>query len=119
VLRLADGRRDRARLCHRLRDELAHRAVRVGSRDAARHRATKSSTTKLRVTSPPPRGSVTKAATRVTYAERRGLDQRHLTAITVKNLGNARANPKAQTRGWTVDALSDKIVHIDRLNVHV
>lgn len=37
------------------------------------------------------------------YAERWGLDQRHLTAIAAKNLTNARANPNAQTRGWTID----------------
>lgn len=40
------------------------------------------------------------------YAERWGLDRRHLVAISKKNLGNARRNPRAQTRGWTVtDAL--------------
>jgi acetyl-CoA C-acetyltransferase len=37
------------------------------------------------------------------YAERWGLDRRHLTAIAAKNLANARANPFAQTRSWTVD----------------
>lgn len=37
------------------------------------------------------------------YAERWGLDQRHLTAIASTNLANARANPNAQTRGWTID----------------
>jgi acetyl-CoA C-acetyltransferase len=34
------------------------------------------------------------------YAERWGLDHRHLAAIAKKNLGNARRNPLAQTRGW-------------------
>lgn len=37
------------------------------------------------------------------YAERWGLDDRHLRAIAEKNLANARANPHAQTRAWTVD----------------
>jgi len=37
------------------------------------------------------------------YAERWGLDQAHLTAIARKNLANARVNPLAQTRGWTLD----------------
>jgi len=37
------------------------------------------------------------------YAERWGLAQHHLTAIAAKNLANARANPNAQTRGWTID----------------
>jgi acetyl-CoA C-acetyltransferase len=36
------------------------------------------------------------------YAERWGLDRRHLVAISRKNLGNARRNPLAQTRGWTL-----------------
>jgi acetyl-CoA C-acetyltransferase len=36
------------------------------------------------------------------YAERWGLDRRHLAAISRKNLGNARANPRAQTRNWTL-----------------
>jgi acetyl-CoA C-acetyltransferase len=36
------------------------------------------------------------------YAERWGLDRRHLAAISRKNLGNARKNPRAQTRGWTI-----------------
>ena len=35
------------------------------------------------------------------YAERWGLDHRHLAAIAKKNLGNARTNPRAQTRAWT------------------
>ncbi|MEZ4411260.1 MAG: acetyl-CoA acetyltransferase [Polyangiales bacterium] len=34
------------------------------------------------------------------YAERWGLDRRHLAAIAEKNLSNARANPLAQTRAW-------------------
>ena len=37
------------------------------------------------------------------YAERWGLDRKHLVAIAAKNLANARRNPKAQTRGWTID----------------
>ena len=37
------------------------------------------------------------------YAERWGLDRRHLAAISRKNLTNARRNPSAQTRGWKVD----------------
>ena len=37
------------------------------------------------------------------YAERWGLDRRHLVAIATKNLANARGNPLAQTRGWTID----------------
>ena len=36
------------------------------------------------------------------YAERWGLDRRHLVAISRKNLGNARRNGRAQTRGWTI-----------------
>lgn len=36
------------------------------------------------------------------YAERFGLDHRHLAAISRKNLTNARANPNAQTRTWTI-----------------
>ncbi len=35
------------------------------------------------------------------YAERWGLDRRHLAAISRKNLGNARGNPLAQTRAWS------------------
>ena len=37
------------------------------------------------------------------YAERWGLDRKHLVAIAAKNLANARANPHAQTRAWTID----------------
>ena len=36
------------------------------------------------------------------YDERWGLDRRHLAAIARKNLGNARQNPRAQTRNWTI-----------------
>ncbi|HSK05285.1 MAG TPA: hypothetical protein VK932_28750, partial [Kofleriaceae bacterium] len=36
------------------------------------------------------------------YAERWGLDPRHLAAIARKNLTNARTNPRAQTRAWTL-----------------
>ena len=34
------------------------------------------------------------------YDQRWGLEPRHLAAIAQKNLGNARANPHAQARGW-------------------
>lgn len=34
------------------------------------------------------------------YEARWGLEPRHLAAIAQKNLGNARANPNAQARGW-------------------
>lgn len=37
------------------------------------------------------------------YDERWGLDRRHLQAIAAKNLANARRNPHAQTRGWSLD----------------
>jgi acetyl-CoA C-acetyltransferase len=37
------------------------------------------------------------------YDERWGLDRAHLVAIAAKNLANARANPLAQTRAWTID----------------
>src|SRR5262245_3862162 len=40
------------------------------------------------------------------YAERYGLDERHLREIGRLNLANAKANPKAQTRGWALDAAS-------------
>ena len=40
------------------------------------------------------------------YDERYGLDDRHLRAIGRLNLENAKANPKAQTRGWALDAKS-------------
>ncbi len=36
------------------------------------------------------------------YAERWGLDHKHLAAISRKNYSNARANPRAQTRGWAI-----------------
>lgn len=39
------------------------------------------------------------------YDERFGLDRAHLAALSRKNLSNARANPRAQTRGW---ALTDE-----------
>ncbi len=38
------------------------------------------------------------------YAERWGLDHRHLDAIAQKNFANAKVNPHAQTRGWTLEA---------------
>ncbi|MFP6664327.1 MAG: acetyl-CoA acetyltransferase [Deltaproteobacteria bacterium] len=34
------------------------------------------------------------------YDKRYGIDERHLRAIGELNLGNAKANPKAQTRSW-------------------
>lgn len=34
------------------------------------------------------------------YGERYGLDRRHLNRIAEINLGNAKRNPNAQTRGW-------------------
>ena len=36
------------------------------------------------------------------YDRRYGIDDSHLRAIAALNLANARANPNAQTRGWTV-----------------
>jgi acetyl-CoA C-acetyltransferase len=36
------------------------------------------------------------------YGERWGLDRRHLAAIARKNLENAKRNPRAQTRAWTI-----------------
>ncbi len=41
------------------------------------------------------------------YAERYGLDRRHLRAISEHNLAAARGNAKAQTRGWRVVAWDD------------
>ncbi|MEL6184150.1 MAG: acetyl-CoA acetyltransferase [Myxococcota bacterium] len=38
-----------------------------------------------------------------TYAERYGLDEAHLGAISRKNFDNAKRNPAAQTRRWTFD----------------
>lgn len=40
------------------------------------------------------------------YAERYGLDRRHLNRIAEINYGNAKRNPLAQTRSWRFDALS-------------
>jgi acetyl-CoA C-acetyltransferase len=40
------------------------------------------------------------------YAERYGLDRRHLNRIAELNYGNAKRNPLAQTRRWTFDARS-------------
>ncbi|MCA9716882.1 MAG: thiolase domain-containing protein, partial [Myxococcales bacterium] len=37
------------------------------------------------------------------YAERFGLDRRHLVALARANFTNARRNPLAQTRRWTLD----------------
>lgn len=44
------------------------------------------------------------------YDRRWGLEPRHLAAIAAKNLRNARANPNAQTRGWSFadDAFTDR-----------
>lgn len=36
------------------------------------------------------------------YRERHGLDERHLSMISAQNFENARRNPYAQTRGWTL-----------------
>jgi acetyl-CoA C-acetyltransferase len=36
------------------------------------------------------------------YDRRYGIDETHLRAIATLNFANARANPNAQTRGWTV-----------------
>jgi acetyl-CoA C-acetyltransferase len=42
------------------------------------------------------------------YDRRYGLDEAHLRAITQLNFANARRNPHAQTRGWTLpDPLTD------------
>ncbi len=42
------------------------------------------------------------------YDRRYGIDEGHLRAIAQLNLANARRNPNAQTRGWTVpDPLTD------------
>ncbi|GFG55811.1 acetyl-CoA acetyltransferase [Mycolicibacterium agri] len=40
------------------------------------------------------------------YDKRYGLDDAHLRAIAGLNFANARANPNAQTRGWTVPDLT-------------
>ncbi len=39
------------------------------------------------------------------YDQRYGLDETHLRAIAQLNFANARSNPNAQTRGWTVPDL--------------
>ena len=39
------------------------------------------------------------------YDRRYGVDQAHLTRIAEVNLRNAKRNPNAQTRGWTVPEL--------------
>lgn len=41
------------------------------------------------------------------YERRYGLDHAHLQAIATTNLGNARRNPNAQTRTWTVPDLTE------------
>lgn len=40
------------------------------------------------------------------YDRRYGLDEAHLRAIATTNLGNARRNPNAQTRAWTLPDLT-------------
>lgn len=40
------------------------------------------------------------------YDRRYGLDEQHLRAIAELNFGNARRNPKAQTRNWKVGSLT-------------
>lgn len=37
------------------------------------------------------------------YDQRYGIDEAHLSAISALNFRNAKANPKAQTRRWTLD----------------
>ncbi|RDH78978.1 thiolase domain-containing protein [Mycolicibacterium moriokaense] len=45
------------------------------------------------------------------YDRRYGLDETHLRAIAALNFANARSNPNAQTRGWTVpDLLAGRAV---------
>ncbi|CAN5378000.1 acetyl-CoA acetyltransferase [soil metagenome] len=41
------------------------------------------------------------------YAERWGLDHRHLDAIAQQNFANAKLNPHAQTRTWKLDAFEN------------
>lgn len=42
------------------------------------------------------------------YDRRYGLDDTHLRAIAQLNFANARRNPNAQTRGWTIpDPITD------------
>jgi acetyl-CoA C-acetyltransferase len=41
------------------------------------------------------------------YEKRYGIDEVHLRAIAALNFGNARRNPNAQTRAWTVPDLLD------------
>lgn len=50
------------------------------------------------------------------YDRRYGLDERHLRAISALNLANARANPNAQTRDWTVPDLQDGLGSDDAVN---
>lgn len=44
------------------------------------------------------------------YADRYGLDEAHLAAISTLNYTNARANPNAQTRNWTIDTSFNPVV---------
>jgi acetyl-CoA C-acetyltransferase len=49
------------------------------------------------------------------YDKRYGLDDAHLRAIGRLNLANAKANPNAQTRAWTVDVDTDNPIVEGRL----
>ena len=44
------------------------------------------------------------------YDRRYGLDDTHLDAISALNYANARANPNAQTRSWSIDPRSNPSV---------
>ena len=44
------------------------------------------------------------------YAERYGLDEEHLSAISTLNHANAKANPNAQTRAWAIDPSFNPVV---------
>ncbi|MFR9751393.1 acetyl-CoA acetyltransferase [Nocardia sp. 004] len=47
------------------------------------------------------------------YADRFGLDEAHLRAIAELNFANARRNPLAQTRDWTVPPLTGAVSDVD------
>jgi len=49
------------------------------------------------------------------YAERWGLDHRHLDAIALKNFANAKTNDRAQTRTWAVDLATNNAIVEGRL----
>ena len=50
------------------------------------------------------------------YDRRYGLDETHLHAIAALNLANARKNPNAQTRDWTVPDLLSELGSDDAVN---